>query len=67
MPTVEVLAQGFMTATSEGGLGFCSVSLVRGEHLTLVDVGHLARRELVVARLEALPSMRELAPLLVKA
>ena len=53
MPTVEVLAQGFMTATSEGGLGFCSVNLIRGEHLTLVDVGHLARRELVVERLAA--------------
>ncbi|MDA0302138.1 MAG: MBL fold metallo-hydrolase [Chloroflexi bacterium] len=54
MPTVEVLAQGFMTATSEGGLGYCSVNLIRGEQLTLVDVGYQNRRELVEARLAAI-------------
>ena len=54
MPTVEVLAQGFSAATSEGGLAYCGVNLIRGEHLTLVDVGYMARRELVVERLAAI-------------
>ena len=54
MPTVEVLAQGFMTATSEGGLGYCSVNLIRGQELTLVDVGYQNRRELVTERLAAI-------------
>lgn len=54
MPTVEVLAQGFLTATSEGGLAYCSVSLIRGRELTLVDVGYPNRREIVTERLAAL-------------
>ena len=54
MPTVEVLAQGFMTATSEGGLAYCGVNLIRGEHLTVVDVGYMSRRELLVERLAAI-------------
>lgn len=54
MPTVEVLAQGFLTATSEGGLGYCSVNLIRGQELTLVDVGYQNRREIVTERLAAI-------------
>ncbi|MFA7249061.1 MAG: MBL fold metallo-hydrolase [Dehalococcoidia bacterium] len=53
-PTVEVLAQGFMTATSEGGLSYCGISLIRGAHLTLVDVGYMARRDILVERLAAI-------------
>lgn len=51
MATVEVLAQGFMSATSEGGISYCSVNLIRGETLTLVDVGYQGRREVVTERL----------------
>ncbi len=53
MPTIEVLAQGFMALTSEGGLGYCGINLIRGEHLTVVDVGYQARRELLTERLAA--------------
>lgn len=54
MPTVELLAQGFSAATSEGGISYCGISLIRGEQLTLVDVGYMTRRELLVERLAAI-------------
>ena len=53
MPTVEVLAQGFGASTSEGSISYCGISLIRGARLTLVDVGYMVRRELLVERLSA--------------
>ena len=51
MPEIEVLAQGFGTSSNEGRLSLCAVTLIKGEHTTLVDVGYQARRVLVVERL----------------
>jgi N-acyl homoserine lactone hydrolase len=51
--SIEVILQGFGTSTSEGSLAYCGVTLLRGEHTTLVDVGYQARREPLVARLRA--------------
>jgi N-acyl homoserine lactone hydrolase len=53
MPTIQTILQGFSTATSEGSLGYCAVTLLRGERLTLVDVGHVGRRTLLLERLSA--------------
>jgi N-acyl homoserine lactone hydrolase len=53
MPTPETVLQGFSTQTDQGGLGFCAVTLLRGEKLTLVDVGHVGRRALLLEKLHA--------------
>jgi glyoxylase-like metal-dependent hydrolase (beta-lactamase superfamily II) len=53
MPEIQTLLQGFTVATSEGNLSYCSVTLLRGERTTLVDVGYFARGELLVQRLRA--------------
>lgn len=54
MPQIDVVLQGFSTATNEGSLSYCGVTLIRGERTTLVDVGYHARRELLIERLRAL-------------
>ncbi|MFN0093344.1 MAG: MBL fold metallo-hydrolase [Dehalococcoidia bacterium] len=54
MPTVQTLLQGFSAATTEGGLAYCTVTLIRGQAPTLVDVGYQARREPLVERLAQL-------------
>jgi glyoxylase-like metal-dependent hydrolase (beta-lactamase superfamily II) len=54
MPEVTTLLQGFSASTSEGGLAYCTVTLLRGRVPTLVDVGYQARREQLVDRLAAL-------------
>ena len=51
MPEIEVLAQGFGIGGPEARISLCSISLIRGEVNTLVDVGYQARRVLVVERL----------------
>lgn len=53
MATIETLLHGFSAATSEGSLSYCAVTLLRGEHITLVDVGYMARRALLIERLAA--------------
>jgi glyoxylase-like metal-dependent hydrolase (beta-lactamase superfamily II) len=50
---IQVLLQGFSASTSEGMLAYCGVTLVRGEHTTLVDVGYQARQGLLLERLHA--------------
>lgn len=51
MATIHTILQGFTTGTSEGSLAFCAVTLVRGRHLTLVDVGYHARIGLLLQKL----------------
>ncbi len=51
MVTVETLLQGYSVSTSEGSIGYCAVTLLRGERTTLVDVGHVGRRSLLLERL----------------
>ena len=51
MPEIEVLAQGFGIGGPEARISLCSITLIRGEVNTLVDVGYQARRVLIVDRL----------------
>ncbi|HZQ35387.1 MAG TPA: MBL fold metallo-hydrolase, partial [Dehalococcoidia bacterium] len=53
MVQFETVLQGFSINTSEGGTAYCAVTLIRGQKLTLVDVGHLGRRALLMERLAA--------------
>jgi glyoxylase-like metal-dependent hydrolase (beta-lactamase superfamily II) len=53
MPEIEVLLPGFSINTDQATLGLCTVTLIRGEKLTLVDVGHFGRRNQLVATLES--------------
>lgn len=58
MPTIDVLLDGTFYRSTQGIVGFCSVLLVEGEHRTLVDVGHVGRRNAVLAAL----AERDLGP-----
>ena len=53
MPEIEVLLPGFSINTDQGSLGLCTVTLIRGESLTVVDVGHFGRRTMLVDTLQA--------------
>jgi len=53
MPEIEVLLPGFSINTDQTTLGLCTVTLVRGEKLTVVDVGHFGRRAMLVETLQA--------------
>ena len=53
MPTVEVLLDGQSLRTDAGAIGFCSTLLVRGQKLTIVDTGHVGRRQPLLGALEA--------------
>ena len=52
MPEIEVLLPGFSINTDQATLGLCTVALVRGDKLTLVDVGHFGRRTMLVETLQ---------------
>ncbi len=52
MPRVDVLLHGQSVRTDQGSLGFCSTLLIRGEKLTIVDTGHVGRRQPLLAALE---------------
>jgi len=52
MPEIEILLPGFSVSTDQGMLGLCTVTLVRGEKLTVVDVGHFGRRTMLVETLQ---------------
>jgi N-acyl homoserine lactone hydrolase len=58
VPTIDVLVDGHPLRVAQGIVGFCSVLLIEGEKRTLVDVGHVGRRNVL---LEALAE-RELRP-----
>ena len=51
MPTVETLLHGYSINADSGSFGFCAITLVRGEKLTLVDSGHVGRRRFLVNQL----------------
>ena len=53
MPEIEVLLPGFSINTDQGSLGLWTVTLIRGESLTVVDVGHFGRRTMLVDTLQA--------------
>ena len=45
MPSVDVLIDGSSLRATQGVVGFCSAVLIEGERRTLVDVGHVGRRQ----------------------
>ena len=53
MPSVEVLLHGQSLRTDSGSVGFCSTLLIRGQKLTVVDTGHVGRRQPLLSALEA--------------
>ena len=53
MPEIEVLLPGFSINTDQATLGLCTVALVRGDKLTVVDVGHFGRRTMLVETLQS--------------
>ena len=53
MPEIEVLLPGFSVNTDQTTLGLCTVTLIRGTKLTVVDVGHFGRRTMLVETLKS--------------
>lgn len=53
MPTVETLLHGYSVNADSGSIGFCAITLVRGEKLILVDSGHVGRRRFLINELAA--------------
>jgi len=58
MATIDVLMDGLPVRTGQGLLGYCSLVLVEGAQRTLVDVGHVGRRNVLLAAL----AERDLSP-----
>ena len=54
MPEVELILTGFNVHTDQGRMGYCTVSLIRGEQNILVDTGHHGRRQLLLQSLKDL-------------
>ena len=52
MPEIQHILTGFHVGTDQGQMGFCTVSLIRGKELILVDVGHVGRANLLKESLE---------------
>jgi glyoxylase-like metal-dependent hydrolase (beta-lactamase superfamily II) len=50
-PTIEVLLHGDTFTTNMGSAGMCSINLIRGQKLTLVDTGHVGRRSTLLTAL----------------
>ena len=58
MATIDVLMDGLPVRTGQGIVGYCSLILVEGEQRTLIDVGHVGRRNVLLAAL----AERDLGP-----
>lgn len=52
MAEIDVITQGFGVGTNEGMISYCGITLIKGEHMTLVDVGYPARRQILLQRLD---------------
>jgi N-acyl homoserine lactone hydrolase len=52
MVTIDVLVEGSTIWSKQGIMGFCSVLLIQGEKNTLVDVGHVGRRNVLLDALD---------------
>ena len=53
MPELEIIMGGYSINTDQTRLGLCTVTLIRGEVLSIVDVAHFGRRNMLVDQLEA--------------
>lgn len=51
MPKIDVLLNGHPMRAAQGVIGFCTMVLIEGEQRTLVDVGHVGRRNVLLAAL----------------
>lgn len=51
MPKVDVLLNGHPLRATQGVVGFCTMALIEGEKRTLVDTGHVGRRNVLLAAL----------------
>jgi len=51
MVSIDVLMDGQSVRSRQGIVGFCSLILVEGRERTLVDVGHVGRRNVLIAAL----------------
>lgn len=52
MATIDVLLEGQRFRTTQGVIGYCSILLVEGEQRTVIDVGHVGRRVVLLDALE---------------
>ncbi len=53
MPEVEILLSGYTFNSDQTRLGLSTVALIRGERLTVVDVSHFGRRNMLVEQLQS--------------
>ena len=53
MPELEIIMGGYSINTDQTRLGLCTVTLIRGEVLSIVDVAHFGRRNMLVDELAA--------------
>ncbi|MFQ6027601.1 MAG: N-acyl homoserine lactonase family protein [Dehalococcoidia bacterium] len=53
MPEVEVLLSGYTFNSDQTRMGLSTVALIRGQQLTVVDVAHFGRRNMLVEQLES--------------
>ncbi len=51
MPQIDLVLTGYSVGTDQGGISFCTVTLVRGRQNILVDTGHHGRRQALLAAL----------------
>ncbi|MSQ07527.1 MAG: N-acyl homoserine lactonase family protein [Dehalococcoidia bacterium] len=52
MPEIEILLSGYTFNADQTRMGLSTVTLIRGRQLTLVDVAHFGRRNMLVEALE---------------
>ncbi|MFQ5860308.1 MAG: MBL fold metallo-hydrolase [Dehalococcoidia bacterium] len=52
MPTIELVLMGYGVRSSQGGLGYSTVALVRGRNTILFDTAHYGRRNLLEQALQ---------------
>ena len=53
MPELQIIMGGYSINTDQTRLGLCTVTLIRGDTLSIVDVAHFGRRNLLVDQLAA--------------
>ena len=52
MPAIDMLLHGFGLGTSQGRVGYCGVTLLRGTKNILVDVAQVGRRGILLEKLD---------------
>ena len=53
MPELQIIMGGYSINTDQTRLGLCTVTLIRGATLSIVDVAHFGRRNMLVDQLAA--------------